>query len=372
MSYWKTMPVIVHKEINKETFTNIVSNQSILDKIDNENKNIPEGFTYKIFEKEHLTKDFILEIKEFFDINYSDKIEYDFDFYKFFMNNGIVFVFYKDNLKIGYLISKKKTYVIYQNIEDVIEVSFLCILKSHRNLHITPYIINIIVKESILRYNISINTYSISSTINSTPYCTKRIFHRPIKIDNLLKNRFLHKDEDYNEFYKFNTSKYRIEYYNKEIPNSKILDKLYLKLQLFKQENFKMYEIVNISELIKLFNNNSFEHFIFYDKNNNIINYVCNYLITIKTDYGSYTNSTIYSMFLNKYTVKNISKVLESISYFHYQNKSKNSVDLLSFYDMFNDTKNIKCLSGEGITNYYIFNYKMFTIKNTDNCIVHI
>lgn len=288
------------------------------------------------------------------------------------MNNGMVFIFYRDLEKIGYIITKKKNITIHNNKKDIIEVSFLCLLKKYRNLHITPYIVNIIVKESILRYNISINIYSISSSINSIPYCIKNLYHRPIKINNLIQNKFLIEKDNYSSFEKFNKSKYTVVYYNNKIPNVTTLYKIFTKLKKFKKNNFKMFENITMKELIKLFNNDSFEHFLFYDKNDNIIDYICNYIITIKTEFGTYNNSILYHFFIEDYTLNNINKAIESICEFHSIN---DIVDVFSFHDIFNTNNyllDLNCLKGEGNTNYFIFNYKMYTIKNSQNSIVHI
>ena len=176
MSYWETMPVIVHDNIQSDTYETIVSKEFLLDKINKELENRHVDFTYKIYEGNKLDDEFKKEIKLFFDKEYSYNkntyMIYHEDIYNFFIEDGLVFMLSHpiSNEIIGYIVGKKSKLDINSKIVDVLDVSFFCIAQKFRKLHYAPYFINILAHESISKYGIHIGTYAISSNIRSPHY----------------------------------------------------------------------------------------------------------------------------------------------------------------------------------------------------------
>jgi len=381
MSFWKTMPVIVHESIKKNTFKKIVSNEELLIKISNDLKSPHVNYDMKLFEGDDITTTFLKNMKHFFDKNYSHQQDtqllYNLDIYNFFTKNAIIIVFYLQNTnkEIGYIVGKKIHLSINNNIVPTMEVSFFCIDYEFRNKHYTPYFINSILREFIIRYNISISTYGISGNfINSPSYAFKQILHRPINIPKLLECQFLpdfFKDPNLDVF--DINSDMTLIYIDKNPPDN-LINVITNKINSFNLKYFSFFKKFSKEDVKYLLTNNSFHNFLILDKNKSIKNFISFYEVSIYiTDVNnSYKNASIYTMFFDEYNLTNIKSSTELIS--EYCSKH-NLIDVLSFFDIFpvkDYYTDLKCLHGQGNINYYMFNYTMPIIKNAQNAYVTI
>lgn len=372
MSFWKTMPVVVHESKQDNTFTKIVSDDYLLNKINGELKNPHVKFEYKIYENSDLNIEFISTMKQFFDEQYSHNQDihllFENDIYEFFMMNALVIVFYspETNETMGYIVGKKIKLNIDSKSIDTLEVSFFCIHKKFRNKHLGPYFIDIILKEFIVRYNTSVSAYALSDNISSPYYTIKYNIHRPINIKHLKKCNFLPDDLECNEYEKFDTDKEVDLVYlnNTEIPDT-LLNLLYKKLKTFQSEHFTVFKELSKDDVKKLLTSKSFHNFIVFNKDKSIKDFVSLYEVklNLRKCKLEYKSSSIYTMFFENYNISNIRSTLELISEYCYKN---NTLDVLSFFDIFpvKDYNDIKCLYGEGNLHYYIFNYNMTRIPN--------
>jgi hypothetical protein len=372
MSFWKTMPVVVQETQQPNTFTQIVDEQYLLNKINQELKTPHVKFEYKIYENSDLNKEFILTMKKFFDEQYSQNQDihllFEKDIYEFFTLNALVTIFYSPDTKetMGYIVGKKIKLNIDSKSIDTLEVSFFCIHQKFRNKHLGPYFINVILKEFIVRYNISISTYALSDNIRSPYYTIKNNIHRPINIKHLKKCNFLPDEFDFEEYQHFDTNKDVDLVYlnNTEIPDT-LLNLLYKKLNTFQSTYFTVFKELSKKEIKKIFKNKSFHNFIVFNKDKTIKDFISLYKLKLNltTLNLEYTTSSIYTMFFQNYNVSNIRSTLELISEHCYKN---NTLDVLSFFDIFpvKNYNDIKCLYGQGSLHYYIFNYNMIPIPN--------
>lgn len=371
MSFWKTMPVVVQSTKQHNTFTQIVDEEYLLNKINRELKTAHINFEYNIYENHDLNEYFILKMKKFFDEQYSNSqvhLLFEKDIYEFFTLNSLVVVFYSPNTKetIGYIVGKKIKLNINSKCIDTLEVSFFCIHKKFRNKHLGPYFINVILKEFILRYNISVSTYALSDNIRSPYYTIKNNIHRPINIKHLKKCKFLPDELDCEKYQHFDTNKdVDLVYLNNiEVPDT-LLNLLYKKLNTFQSRYFTVFKELSKNEIKKIFKNKSFHSFIVFNKDKTIKDFISLYELKLNLTKLNlkYKNSSIYTMFFENYNVSNIRSTLELISEYCYKN---NILDVISFFDIFpvKDYNDIKCLYGEGSLYYYIFNYNMINIPN--------
>jgi hypothetical protein len=373
MSFWKTMPVVV-ENFNEKSFTQVVSNETFLNKINYELTNAHPDLKSEIIY--NITPKLLEKIKKFFDENYSENVFHRIHLYEFFAKRSFIVKISIKETVVGYIFLKKKKYHIHgYGIYNFMDASFLCFSKLIRNAGIIPFIINHAIKESIELHNIPVFSYSVSAQLKIPCYTSKQIIHRPIKIKKLIKDGFLSGNlSDYNQFKVYNkgTQNYYIKYFNNELPENNILTELVEKVNNYNTTNFKICDIIDNIELTELFLNKGFHHFIIYDNehNQNIISYINFYVLDCKIT-SIYSSSTIYNMYFKNNDIQNIHIIIETICEYC---KINNIIDVFSFYDVFNCNyiNDMKCLYGAGVTKYYMLNFNIPFIQPFENSIVHI
>jgi hypothetical protein len=380
MSYWKTMPVVVHDNIQTDTYQTIVSKEFLLDKINKELENPHVEFTYKIYEGNNLNDEIKKEIKLFFDAEYSHETDihmlYHKDIYNFFLRDSLILILYTPNNEVvGYMVGKKSYINVESKILDMLEVSFFCISRQFRNQHYTPYFINILLREYILRYGIYRGTYAISSNIRSPHYANKQIIHKPLNIPKLIECGFLSESHKYISSMNFekDNSLDLVYLNNVTLPNN-LLNIITNKLKKYQSQNYIVYNDFSLEDISRMFKNKAFHNFLFFNKEKTLCNFVSLYEVEIHVDkvQTSYMSSSIYTMFFEDTSISKIRIILEMIGEYC---KTHNILDVLSFFDIFdvNDYEtDMRCLYGQGTVKYYIFNYNMLKIPNYKNAYVTI
>jgi hypothetical protein len=369
MSYWETMPLNVTSSGECKV---LIKSSELLKKINNEMLKCHIDFNYTMYNESIYSDRFITEIKEFFD-KYYDNGWYTFEMYKFLLKDAIIIHIHKssDNNSLetlGYIISKSKKYHIFEKeMKNVMEINCFCIKTEYRNQYLGPYMLNVFIREGILDYNFKTAIYSINTDIKSPHYCLKSAYYRPTNLDILEKYNFLGERliENKERLVNFNISKNRMVYLNGILP--KKFNIIHKKLLQFKKDNFKVYEKTSKDDFSRSFLNKDFHHFIFYNSKDEIIDYISYY----SCDNGKmYKIGYLYNFFINKYNIKNVNKIIDTIC-----NYSKNIIDVFAFYDLFktnNYLKNLNCIKGKSSTKFYMFNYSMYSINNYEHFIVHI
>lgn len=376
MSFWKTMPVVVHDKINEDTFKEIVSTEFLLKKIDNELNNAHLDFEYKIYNSNELNKEFYKNMKVFFDYNYFDGgdtiVRYNVDLYEFFGNNSIIVKFNDKNTKktIGYIVGKKINLFINGKSIKMLEVSFFCIGLKYRNNHYTPYFINILFREFLSKYKINKGIYSISSNIRSPHYGFKHIYHRPLDIEKLKNMDFLpvdFNDEIYNVYEIDNNAK--IVYINDKNVSDDLINIIQFRLKKYQKERYLVYKEMSRDDIRNMFKNKSFHNFLIINEDKSIRDFISLYEVNIylKNKNDSYKSSSIYSMFFENYSNENIRLALESVSYYCYKKKLLDVLSVMDIFEVDDYYNDLKLIKGEGFAKYYIFNYNMIKIDNYKN-----
>jgi hypothetical protein len=375
-SFWKTMPVIVNNEIQSDTFKPIFSPEFLIKRIENNlsrKSDILNNYKYVIFEKSQYPDTFLDKIKIFFDKYYlsdSTKLCYDTNIFKYFTKNAIVISLsdVTTNDEVGFIMGRKINLNINSKPFTFFEVCFLCIAKKYRNQQLAPILIDLITKESVQRYNITISTYTISNHINSPKYGYKHIYHRPLNISKLINCEFLPKNfkDEYIENFCVEPNTKLVYLNSLNLIPQTMINIIHKKLNKFQSSKYAIYKEFSKTELRHILQNKSFHNFIVLDKNDIVQDFISFYEITVYNhDLDvSYKNSSIYIMFFEQYQQQNVFNVLESVGKYC---KDNNIIDVLSLYDIFpieNYYKNLKFLKGQGFSNYYMFNYKMAPIPN--------
>lgn len=365
MSFWKTMPVVVQNTTDKDSFKELVPKEYFMSKLTKELQNTHIPFEYKVYDNTNIDDNFYNDMKAFFDKEYGIEInnclKYGIDLYKYFIPNALVCVIYTPNYEntVGYMVGKNTTLNINKKNVGILEVSFFCIAEKYRKQHYTPYFINILLKEFIIRYNIYIGTYAISDMIKAPHYASKDILHKPLNIDKLIKCNFLPPSTKYYTNFEIDTNVDCVYINNQTLPDN-LIQVLTDKLNKYQRKQYTVYKVFSYQDVKRMFENKDFHNFIIFNKDQTIRDFLSLYKVDILVQdiQLSYRASSIYCFFLNNYNTEYIRSVLDTIAYYC---KKYDLIDVISFFDIFNvkDYRELNCLYGDGNIKYYIVNYTM-------------
>lgn len=386
-NFWLNKPVSVIQDPQQVTI--LLSAKDIQPILFNDINYNPFGIQYKILNLKTLDDNKINFILDFINQHYvvSDdekfKLIYSKDLFTFYAQDTLLLEFYpKNNDKniIGYIIGKRSDFVLFNNLYTGSEVNFLCIVPKLRNLGISSYMINVLSYEILVGYNILVSHYTVGTKINSPSFSTKPMYHRILNIPTLYTAEFI-KNTNFNELAQiFNTFQYpsllyRLQYFNynphnKSFINKNLVQILYQEYIKYSKSTYDVYENVPLDEFERTFYNNAFHHFIIYNKNNDIVSYICLFrLDTCNTStQTTYRAGYYYYMFFKQQ--KSILYYLEFINEYIYKN---DIFDMITFTDIFDiDISTMKCVKGTGQLSYYFYNLQSPLIKNNKNGLITI
>lgn len=381
-SFWKDKPVNVNEKGN---FNQILTNEQLLIKINKELSESKVTLDYSILNtstSDLKYEEIIKFINNNYIIGYSNfKLCYTLDLFKFYCKDALILEFYPKGKKtiIGYIIGKKEKLSIKKSLVDILEVNFLCLTPKLRNLHVGPYMINCLTKESISNFNIGVAHYTINAPIKSPYISKKQFYHRMLNIDNLIKTKFISENNSltslkhiYNTFdYKksFNT------YFNDDrvilIKNS---EEIYVKSRIYNlyteyaKNTYDIHQKISLEELNDILDNKDFYNFLILDGMDSTVAFVSFFKLDTNTNDGSYKNGYYYKMYFKNENI--IADSLEFINEYIYEN---GIFDVLTFADIFNKELQIeKVIAGTGNLKYYLYNMSSSKIDNHKNGLITI
>jgi len=385
MSFWENKPVNVNDN-GLGNFNQILSNENILGKINKELDESKVKLDYCILNS--ITDVKFEEVVNFINNNYivgqsNFKLCYTVNLLKFYCKNSLVLEFYPKGKKtiVGYIIGKKEKLNIRKSLTslhfDILEVNFLCLVPKLRNLHVGPYMINCLSKESIVKFNIGIAHYTINSPIKSLYFSKKQFFHRLINIDNLIKTKFINEHVD-SELLKdiYNTFEYKETFdieYDRVIllKNSKQIDvksRIYDLYKEYAKNTYNIYQEMTLEELNEILDNKDFYNFLILDKKDSTVAFISFFRLDTNTNDGSYKNGYYYKMYFKNENI--IAHSLEFINEYIYKN---DIFDVLTFAEIFNKELILKkIITGTGNLKYYLYNMSSNKIENNCNGLVTI
>jgi len=192
MSFWEVQPVAVGDKVSQ-----ILSAEDLLTKINGEIDAAKIKLEYRTFLDTQINPEFRTKILEFINMNYvgSERIKliYDDTLFSYYLKETLLIQFHpKGNPDkiVGIIIGKKKQLHIGDTIAKIIEVNFLCLSSKLRSMHLAPYMIGVLTRESVVQLGISVAYYTIGETIKSPSFGRKQMYHRPVNINNLVLGGF--------------------------------------------------------------------------------------------------------------------------------------------------------------------------------------
>ena len=373
-SFWNNKPV----EISTTGISTIHNKEVILKNVDTEIQANKFKLQYDILDGNKLDSNKINKIVEFINKNYVESYDesytliYTSELFSFYCKDCIILEFTPLNNEtiVGYVIGKKSNVCVFNSQFNTSEVNFLCIVPKLRSLGLASYMINVVSKEIINRYDVVTSHYTISIPIKSPYFGEKTFYHRFLNLQNLQKAKFI--EYINTKFTTFNYNKNfgklcTIQLINGLDENIDLISTLYDNYKSYCKKTYDIYEIVSYEEFKRSFSNKMFYHFIIYN-NSNIVGYVCIFrldTLNVKLNYSIKTGYYYY-MFFNE----NVVDCLEYVNQYIY---NQDIFDILTFTDIFDiDYSSINCIKGSSMLRYYYYNFKVPNISNIKNGLITI
>jgi hypothetical protein len=385
-SFWKHKPLIVQSNIS---FGTMMDKNKLISQIQNDIDSSKIDLDYGIIE---MTEECIESILVFINTNYITRgstitLNYSKDLYKYFCGGGdtICIAFYpkqKRNM-VGFIVGKLIQVDVKGVVIDTLEVNFLCLLPQLRSMHVSSYMISILSKVCLMKFNVVSAVYTVGKKLAIPSFCTKHYYHRPLNITKMIDTGLISKSYDtkvarkvYGTFnYKKGESR-RLEYYNNStsIPD-RLLSEITEKLMSYTKNTFAIFDIKSQMNIRGFFNNQAFYTFIFKDETGCITDMVTIYkLDTVDVRCGkSCRNGYVYCYFFDKNETLHKFDIMERISEYC---KHNDLFDMITIIDCFGlgtkEYSTYKFLKGSGSLHYYFYNGEMFNVDPEKNGLVTI
>ena len=408
MSFWSNKPLKLNDNVIDNN-TYILDSYALLLNINNEISNSKISLDYHlIVSPDDLLKTQLLEfinnnyngIDSKFTLNYSKEL---FNYY--ITPDTLCILFYPNNKKpqnistqnmVGFICGHPEIIYIKENNTfkqyKTIDVNYLCLIKSIRNLHISSYMINILTKRCILKFNKQINCalYTIGKPIKTPSFSSKTFYYRPINIENLTTSKLLNLDhdvsilkkmfetfdfdKDFLKNYKFiHLTKGYLDKNQQTLTN--IVNEIHDKLIYINQVNYYIFDYKSKQDIRNILLNESFYNFIIINtKTNEIEDYICLYnLITKNTVNNISSRNAYFYIFM---TLKNDDYKFNIIEYISEYSFKNNLFDMITVMDIMEKgylkDKHFKLLNSSTKLYYYMYNLQLSEIEPFKNGLITI
>ena len=354
MSFWQTQPLSLVSQTQGPSV--ILEASALLEKINQMLEQSPIKLDYKVYTGTNLQ-----ETLDFINKNYvrsdTTKLTYSMDLFRYFLEDSLLIHFYpKDKpTLVATIVGKKQVLTLFGKTVNTVDVNFLCLEPKLRRLHLAPYLIATLTKETVQRLNINLANYTVSSPIKAPCFGTKNMYHRPVHIKNLIANNYIPGPES--NYIKYtNVPRITPVYLNKNTADIAILSK---KIDDYNKLFYDIYEQKPLSLIV---NNPAFHLFTFGLED--LLVFYCLETQNTQTN-QSYRNGYLYLKMLGSHSVEHIKTLFDSVSAYCYRH---NILDMLTLTDIFDlDYQKINFVQGTGKLNFHLFNMNMVNIQNHRN-----
>lgn len=416
MTFWTNKPVNVEQTIQISNYMNssyILDLNTLLTKIENEIDNSKIKLDYHIIfglTDESLKINILNFINKHYNgINDRLSLYYSKELFEYYVTSDTMCIlFYPKGKKpndisvdnmIGFVCGRPQIiYLKDTNSPDSfkqyknIDVNFLCLVKSLRNLHVSSYIINIITRECLLNYNQTIYcaAYTVNKQLRVTSFSKKQFYHRTINVDNLIETELLNKnyDKDINILKKIWQSfsyepnflkDYKFTLLQSENLTSEELQSLTHQLHDLLLNNNKLsYDIFDYKskdDITKILTNKSFYNFLIINKKTgDLEDFISLYNLTTRNIINnSKSRNGYFYIFMTSKDDYYKSNIIEYISEYCYNNDLLDMITIMNIMETnFDKYKRLKLLRGSSELYYYLYNIKLSEIEPYKNGLITI
>lgn len=319
----------------------------------------------------HLTDEVKLFIKTYYHNDPDFKFVYSADILEWFCRDAYIMTFHsKTDKLIGVMIGKPKTIVI--NFEEVrcLEVNYLCLIPQLREMNITKFMIYTFINHFAQECEETIAYYTTGTAFSQEYFSKKLYYHRIIQLDTCLQTKMVdaHLDSDvFRKVYKtFSVPRKYSSTFTIHLNSLDYKADIYDKLASYNMENHKIFHL-DIDEYNTLWDHPDFYHFCIVDNDNQVMDYICTFMLNTETPTGTCRNMYIYKWFFKN----SKSDIIEYVS--KYVN-DHDIADMITFVGLLSpdELMKSKCLKGSSNLYYYFFNLEVPCIKYLENALVTI
>ena len=318
MSFWEAQPVAVGTTVSQ-----ILSAEDLLTKINGEIDAAKIKLEYRSFLGTQIDAEFRAKILGFINENYvgSERIKliYDDVLFSYYLKDTLLLQFHpKGNPDkiVGIITGKKKNLHIDATVVNMIEVNFLCLSSKLRSMHLAPYMIGVLTRESVVQLGISVAYYTIGETIKSPSFGKKQMFHRPVNISNLVEGGFFNVpvkqyERLYNTFGSLRTVKY-----SSGVANLDLSKDLEGKLAEYSKKTYSVYDYKDAAAISNILMSTAFHNFEFYDGSGGLTDFISLYRLDShnQTNGRFYKNGYLFLIYLSSEDPKYIYGVMEAVT----------------------------------------------------------
>ncbi len=370
--FWNTQPVTkLNEKVNIDCQ---IEPDKQSDELSNVSLNLPLDFewcTFNLLEHNDCTK-----VSEFLNDHYVEnssngfRLQYKSDFIEWLYKNSHhiaigVRMKSNNNTLVAFVCGKVGKYQVNKNKLDMVDVNLLCVHKSLRGKRLAPVLIRELTRQfNLLGYSKALYT---ASNYLPTPVLTCNYFHRAINVKVLCETGFVKIDETTNFDAVKKANKLPKQFSNKNFKKveEKHLDQMF---ELFNSymNKYNLHPIFTQEEFNYLFYGNKFVVcYILDDEEGNVLDFISYYI-----------NQSIVLKNNEKY------KFIKQANLFYYTSLNETPYKLIkdmmivarnNSMDVFNATDNMENDSimrelgfedGTGISNYYLYNWKVKPLQN--------
>jgi hypothetical protein len=409
MSFWSNKPLKLNSGLKNDN-TYILDSDSLLLNINTEISNSKFSLDYYIVTSpDDFFKTQLLEfinnnyngIDSKFTLNYSKEL-----FNHYITPDTLCILFYPYNKKpsnittqnmVGFICGHPEIIYIKENNTfkqyKTIDVNYLCLIKSIRNLHFSSYMINILTKRCLLKFNKQINCalYTIGGKPIKTPsFSNKTFYHRPINVENLTDSKLLLLDKDIcvlkQMFQTFDFDKNFLKNYkfihltkryldkNQDVLTN-IVNEIHDKLFYINQINYDIFDYKSKHDIRNILLNDSFYNFLIINpETNEIKDFICLYnLITKNTINNISSRNGYFYIFM---TLENDTYKFNLIEYISKYSFENDLFDMITVMDIMENgylkDKHFKILNSSTKLYYYMYNLQLSQIEPFKNGLITI
>jgi hypothetical protein len=376
MSFWSAQPTTARVG----GFYQNLSDQDALDKINKELEAAKIKLDYTVLEGADTTPEKRKEILTFINQNYLNteysRVEYSSSILDYYLRDSLALIFHpkgRHDTMVGLIIARRKNLQIYDTVSNISEASFLCLVPKLRSLHLAPYIIGVLVRESVLKLDNSRAYYTISDPIKSPSFGRKYVYYRPVNIDIAIKFNILSPNENkkllknkYNNFTDIHSLKYV-----SGIEDSELVASIQEKILHYSKNTYNIFDHKPKEDIEAILRCPAFHTFLFYNEGV-LQDIICMNEVKVFLYNGKYYKmGYIYINVFSDYSTKHIRRIIDSVAAYCLKHKVVDNIAVLDNFPIDNYT-DVNFFKVESSLAYYIYNMNTAPVDNKKNGIIMI
>lgn len=365
MSFWEKKPLSTSKDITKLSI--ILERDEILDVIEGDIRKLNEKIKLK-YKIVNFQNDEQNEILEFINENYKTSntnlmLQYSKELIEYFIGKEHVIIkFYTASDKlVGVIVGALKKIWVDGKVVYCIEVDFLCLVSQLRNIHVSSYMISILSRECIFKYDVGLAFFTVGKDISNNKFCTKNYYHKVLNSDIMKEVGLLYESYNVKNSMTKNNNIRIVKTETKEITR---------KLDEYNKRQYKIFEIKDEDDVERMVENKCIYTFETDDGDNMITIYQLDTLNT--SNNKKCRNGYIYCCYFKNNDKEYINDIIDKVCKYCYK---EDIFDMITIVDFKSDDKEFEYkgfIQGTGSLNYYMYNAEIFKMNPKDNGLVTI